>query len=74
MKEYRDTFGEILNKGDKVCFLLRRFNMYEKYMKGHIDHFTPEYVAIICENNGEVECIMKRPYNIIKYEVKETSN
>ena len=40
-------------------------------MKGRIDHFTQEYVAIVCKNNGEVECFMKRPYNVIKYESKE---
>lgn len=43
-------------------------------MKGHIDHFTLEYVAIVCENNDEMECIMKRPYNVIKYEGTKTSN
>ena len=74
MREYRDAFGEVLNKGDRVCFLLRRFHEYEKYMKGHIDHFNQEYVAIVCENNGEVECIMKRPYNVIKYETTKTTN
>lgn len=71
MKEYnyyKDAFGEPLNKGDRVCFLLRRCHEYEKYIKGHIDYFTKDNVAIVCENNGEVECFMKRPYNVIKYE------